>query len=95
MSSTYFPLKPLLANGLASDVTQLVTTPLTVLRGEKCYKYSLKLTDISSDFKDTNIKRVAKAAIFFTLKKLGLINNLSLFENNVVINTYKYLVDCL
>tara|TARA_B100001029_G_scaffold28432_1_gene20762 strand:- start:263 stop:460 length:198 start_codon:yes stop_codon:yes gene_type:complete len=64
MSPTYFPLKPLLANGLTSDVTQLVTTPLTVFRANNYYKYSLKLTDISIDFKETNITLVTKSGSF-------------------------------
>ena len=60
MSPTYFPFKALIVMGLTYDVTRLVTLPLTVFR---CYTrniYSLKLTDILSDFKDTNITRVTK-----------------------------------
>ena len=60
MSPTYFPCKPLIVMSLTSDVTRLVTSPLTVFRCYTCNNYSLKLTDISSDFKDTNITRVTK-----------------------------------
>ena len=64
MSPTYFPPKLLIASGLDSYVTRLVTTSLTV---SQCYthnKYSLELTNISSDFKDTNITRVTKSGNF-------------------------------
>ena len=64
MSPTYFPPKLLIAPGLNSYVTKLVTTSLTV---SQCYtynKYSLELTNISSDFKDTNITRVTKSGNF-------------------------------
>ena len=64
MSPTYFPCKPLMVMGLTSDVTRLVTTPLTVFRCYTCNIYSLKLTDIPSDFKDTNIIRVTKSGNF-------------------------------
>ncbi len=64
MSPTYFPCKPLMVMGLTSDVTRLVTPPLTVFRCYTCNIYSLKLTDISSDFKDTNITRVTKSGSF-------------------------------
>ena len=67
MSPTYFPPKPLIAMGLTSDVKRLVTPPLTVFRCNKC---SLNLTDISSDFKDTNITRVTNQVIFFNPKKI-------------------------
>ena len=55
MSPTYYPPKPLEVVGLTSNFTRLVTLFLTVLRCYTCNDYSLKLTDISSDFKDTNI----------------------------------------
>ena len=64
MSPTYFPPKPFKANGLTSDVTRLVTPPLTVFRCYTCNNGSLKLTDISSDFKDNNITRVTKSSNF-------------------------------
>ena len=64
MSPTYFPCKPLIVMSLTSDVTRLVTPPLTVFRCYTCNNYSLKLTDISSDFKDTNITRVTKSGNF-------------------------------
>ncbi len=63
MSPTYFPCKPLMVMGLTSDVTRLVTPPLTVFRCYKCNIYSLKLIDISSDFKDTNITRVTSTVL--------------------------------
>ena len=64
MSPNYFPRKPLIVMSLTSDVTRLVTPPLTVFRCYTCNNYSLKLTDISSDFKDTNITRVTKSVNF-------------------------------
>ena len=64
MSPTYFPCKPLIVMGLTYDVTRLITLPLTVFRCNSCYNYSLKLTDISSDFRDTNITPVTKSGNF-------------------------------
>ena len=57
--------------GLTSDVTRLVTPPLTVFRCDTCNIYNLKLTDISSDFKDTNITRLTKLGNFLTRKNSG------------------------
>ena len=65
MNPTYFLSKALIVMGLISAVTWLVTTLLTVFRCYTCNIYSLKLTDISSDFKDTNITRVTKSGNFF------------------------------
>ena len=70
MSPTYFPPKPFIANGLTSYVTRLVTPPLTVFRCYTCNNCSLKLTDISSDFKDTNITRGTKIGQFFFPQKI-------------------------
>ena len=64
MIPNYFPPKPLIANGLTSDVTLLDTPPLTVFRFYTTNKYLLKSTDISSDFKDTNITLVTKSGNF-------------------------------
>ncbi len=64
MRPTYFPCKPWMVMGLTSDVTRLVTPPLTVFRCYACNTYSLKLTDISSNFKYTNITRVTKSGNF-------------------------------
>ena len=64
MSPTYFPPKQLIAMGLTSDVKRLFTSPLTVLRCYICDNYSLKLTDIYSDFKDTNITGASKLGNF-------------------------------
>ncbi len=69
MSHTYFPPKPLLSMGLTSDVTRLITQPLTVFRCYTCNNYDFKLTGISIDFKDTNITRVTKSVTFLTPKK--------------------------
>ena len=69
MSPTYFPCKPLMVMGLTSDVTRLVTPPLTVFRCYTCNIYSLKLTDISSDFKDTNITSVTILGNFLKSEK--------------------------
>ena len=69
INPTYFPCKSLIATGLTSDVTWLVTPPLTIFRCDKCYNYSLKLTDISSDFKDTNITRITKSGNFLIPEK--------------------------
>ena len=68
MSPTYFLCKLLIAMALTSNVTRLVTPPLTVFRCCMCNNYSLKLTDISSDFKDTNITRVTKSVNYFNRK---------------------------
>ena len=64
MSPTYFPCKPLIVMALTSDVTRLVSPSLTVFRCNTCYNYNLKLTDISSDFRDTNITLVTKSGNF-------------------------------
>ena len=59
--------------GLTSDVTRLITQPLTVFRCYTCNNYDFKLTGISIDFKDTNITRVTKSGTFFNSEeKIGL-----------------------
>ena len=62
MSPTYFPPKPLIAMVLISDLIRLVTQPLTVFRCYMCNKHSLKLTDISIDFKNSNITSVIESS---------------------------------
>tara|TARA_B100000886_G_scaffold18596_1_gene11976 strand:- start:254 stop:451 length:198 start_codon:yes stop_codon:yes gene_type:complete len=64
MITTYFPCKPLIAMGLAFDVTRLVKLPLTVFRCYMGNNYGFKLTDILSDFRDTNITRETKSGNF-------------------------------
>ena len=89
MSPTYYPPKPLEEVGLTSDFTRLVTTLLTILRCYTCNDYSLKSTDISNDFKDTIITILTKSSNFSLTQKIRVESITFLFENNVVINTYK------
>ena len=72
MSPTYYPPKPLEIEGLTSNFTWLVTPLSTVLRCYTCYNYSLKLTDISSDFKDIIITIVTKSGSFSLTQKSAL-----------------------
>ena len=60
MSPTYFSLKLLIVKGLTSDVTQA----FTVFCDFVCNKFALKITDISSDFKEANSKCVTKIGDF-------------------------------
>ena len=64
MSPTNFPLKLLLSKDLTSDVTQGVTQAFTIFWDFVCNKFALKITDISSDFKEANSKCVTKIGDF-------------------------------
>ena len=64
MCPTYFSLKQLIPKDLISDVTQRVTQAFTVFWDFVCNKLALKVTDITSDFKEANSKCVTKLGDF-------------------------------
>ena len=64
MSPTYFSLKLLIPKDLISDVTQRVTQAFTVFWDFMCNKLALKVTDITSDFKEANSNCVTKLGDF-------------------------------